>query len=75
MKRKLYQIAKKYGAAVLSYKSFRSVGAGGLQVFDIKLKKGKRVLNFTDSYFHLSGDAPKVIIQFEEEIKQRFSIS
>lgn len=68
MKRKFYQIAKKAGYTITSYKSFVSKGMGGLQVFGVRAKKGKTIVNFNDSYFHLSGDAPKVLKQFEYEL-------
>lgn len=71
MKRKFGQIAKRLGFTILDYKSFVSKGMGGLHVFEVKAKKGKAVLNFSDSYFHLSGDAPKVLKQFEYELNNK----
>lgn len=70
MKRKFYQISKRMGFVITSYKSYVSKGMGGLQVFEVKAKKGKVLLNFSDSYFHLSGDAIKVLKQFEYELNQ-----
>lgn len=68
MKRKFFQIAKSYGAKINTYKSFISKGMGGLQVFDIRGKINGRPFVFTDSYFHRSGDAPKVLLQFNNEL-------
>lgn len=71
MKRKFYQIAKKLGATITSYKTYREPGMGGLQVFEVVANIGDERLNFDDSYFHLSGDAPKVLKQFEFELNMR----
>lgn len=71
MKRRFYQIAKKLKVKILEYTSYREKEMGGLQVYSIKVKIKNRVLLFSDSYFHLSGDQPKVLRQFEQEIKAK----
>jgi hypothetical protein len=69
MKRKFLQIAKSHDATISEYRTYREPGMGGLQVFRIAYELpdgGKKT--FDDSYFHLSGDAHKVLEQFEKEV-------
>ena len=72
MKKAFYKIAKKHNCIIVDYNTYREKGMGGLQVFEVTvaLGDGKKLL-FTDSYFHLSGDAPKILVQFEYEIKSK----
>lgn len=71
MKRKFFVIAKRLGAAIKEYKSTRLRDIGGATMFDIKYEVGGNVFHFVDSYFHFSGDAPKVVAMFEIEVNQR----
>lgn len=70
MKRKFVSVAKRLGFEIVKYRSYRSAGMGGLQVFEVLVSKDSKKHFFTDSYFHLSGDAPKIIIQFEHELNE-----
>lgn len=70
MKRKFFNVAKRNGINITSYLTHREIGMGGLQVFHIEYEKNGKTKAFDDSYFHLSGDAHKVVSQFETELKQ-----
>lgn len=74
MKRQFHQLAQKHNVTITEYKTYREPGSGGLQVFHItyQLQNGKEK-QFDDSYYHLSGDAPKVLQQFEIEVISHIS--
>jgi hypothetical protein len=69
MKRKFFKVARDMGVVILKYESGVSRGMGGLQFYHIEYVSNGRHYHFHDSYFHLSGDAPKVIKMFEIEVK------
>jgi hypothetical protein len=72
MKRKFYRIAKKLNVVIVSYKTHAEIGMGGLQVYSIQYITSEGAeYTFDDSYFHLSGDAPKVLEMFEIEVTKR----
>lgn len=76
MKRQFYNIAKRFNCIIFYYKTWREKGMGGLQVYEVKASIGNgKTIYFSDSYFHLSGDAPKVLEMFEIEIKRKQSIN
>lgn len=71
MKKKFFAIAKRLGVTIKEYKSTRLRDVGGAQMFDVRYEVGSRSFHFVDSYFHLSGDAPKVLEMFEIEASER----